>query len=455
MKNLKKCVAVLLAAAMLLAFGDSQVQAAQQASAASAAGGLFSSFFRSFGKSKPKETKKQGLTVVLDAGHGGTDYGAVGNRLQEKALTLKLALYCKAELEKYDGAEVYLTRSEDQYIGLDQRIKLASGADADVFVSLHINSDVTKEAYGAEVYYPNSNYRPSVGKEGKRLAGAIQKNLAALGLYDRGIKTLNSMAGTTYPDGTQSDYYAVIRGAKQAGYPGIIVEHAFISSAGDAKEFLSTDAALKKLAAADAKGIAACYGLNRVDASDTLRKTSLTKLVGRSSSRVFLEWEQVESASGYEVYRSTSQKGEYKRVARIKQSGNTTCADRDVESGQTYYYKVRPYKISGDQKETAGFCTAQKVKLLKAPSVLVQNQGVRTRISWKSIKGADKYEIYRSTTENGNYQKIAAVEEMTSFMDSTCKPGVVYFYKMRAVCNGIQGSTCSSYSKIKQSMMGK
>ena len=59
----------------------------------------------------------------------------------------------------------------------------------------------------------------------------------------------------TYPDGSKADYYSVIRNSKLAGFPGIIVEHAFLSNASDVTAFLSSEEKLKNLGVADAKGI--------------------------------------------------------------------------------------------------------------------------------------------------------------------------------------------------------
>ena len=294
MDKMKRVLAVFLLAAMLTVSGTNNIQA-----------------------------KKAELVIVLDAGHGGYDSGAAANGLYEKMLTLKIAQYCKAELEKYQGVKVYMTRTNDTYVGLDQRVSIAAGVKADLFVSLHINSAGNSSASGAEVFYPNSNYRPSVGAKGRKAASAIQKNLTALGLRNRGLKTLNSMIGSSYPDGSTADYYAVIRGAKKAGFPGIIVEHAFISNFTDAKMFLSTSAMLKKLGVADAKGIASCYGLKRAEETkETLSKTSINRLVGKSSEQVLLGWNKVKGAEGYEIYRSTSKNGVYTRTASVKKSGS-------------------------------------------------------------------------------------------------------------------------------------
>lgn len=438
MSKLKRFTAVFFVAVMVVVSGAESTLADT----------FFSQLFQK-GKSTGASGKSD-LIVVLDAGHGGSDAGAVGNRLYEKVLNLKIAQYCKAELEKYQGVKVYMTRESDRYLSLEQRVANASAVKADVFVSLHINSAAVASANGAEVYYPNSNYRPSISTQGKKLAGAIQKNLTALGLRNRGLKTANSVIGTSYPDGSTADYYAVIRGAKKAGFPGIIVEHGFISNASDAKTYLNSSAKLKRLGVADAKGIAACYGLKKSDdTSVSLKPTNLTKLVGNSSQSVSLKWSKVKGAGGYEIYRSASKKGNYKKIATVKKAGTTSYKDKSVKSGKTYYYKIRPFKMTGSKKVTAAFCAAQKVKLLNKPVVKVKKQSSRVNISWKQMKGANGYEIYRSTSKNGTYQKVAFVENMTSYQDVSVNINKSYYYKVRAVGSGIKGSTYSSYSIVQ------
>lgn len=224
--------------------------------------------------SRAAETSEKAgnLIVVIDPGHGGYDPGAVGvNGAKEKDLTLKIAKYCKEELEKYGGVTVYMTRTTDTGLSpsnnlsddLKKRVEYAKGKKADVLVSMHLNSTGLGKAHGAEVYYPNANYNPGVGSEGKNLASKIQKELVGLGLTDRGIKIRNSGTNTLYPDGSLQDYYALIWQSKRAGFPAIIVEHAFIDNIDDYNKYLSSDAKLKALGIADAKGIAQAYGLGK------------------------------------------------------------------------------------------------------------------------------------------------------------------------------------------------
>ena len=154
-----------------------------------------------------------------------------------------------------------MTRETDTSVGnttnvstdLYNRIQYAIGKKANLFVSIHLNS-ATASAKGAEVYYPNSNYRADIGAQGKALATDIQNELVKLGLYNRGAKIQNSTS-SKYPDNSVQDYYYVIQQSKRAGFPGIIVEHAYLSNQSDYNNYLSSDAKLKKLGEADAKGI--------------------------------------------------------------------------------------------------------------------------------------------------------------------------------------------------------
>lgn len=211
-----------------------------------------------------------GLVVVLDPGHDATHAGARANGLKEEELTLKIAQYCKQELEKYSGVTVYMTRTSSScpHPGTSsaddnaQRVAYAQSVGADVFVSIHLNSSATSSsANGAEVFYPNANYNSSIGSMGANLATQVERQLVALGLGNRGISIRNSADNTTYPDGSLADYYGVIRRSKLAGFPAIIIEHAFLTNPSDAA-FLSKEENLKKLGAADATGIANYYGLS-------------------------------------------------------------------------------------------------------------------------------------------------------------------------------------------------
>lgn len=207
-----------------------------------------------------------GLVVVIDAGHGGYDGGAEstfnGVTYSEKYMNLKIAQACRDELQKYYGVTVYMTRDDDTFVKLEDRTAYAKSVGADVFVSIHNNSSESGAANGATVFYPNSNYNASIGSTGQGLAQSILNNLTQFGLKNNGVQIRNSESGDTYADGSLCDYYSVIRGSKKRGFPGLIVEHAFLSNQSDAEKYLNSDAKLTALGVADAKGIAAYYGLS-------------------------------------------------------------------------------------------------------------------------------------------------------------------------------------------------
>ena len=93
-------------------------------------------------------------TIVIDPGHGGKDPGALGKRkLKEKDLTLKIARLVKKDLNKRLKSSVVLTRDRDVYIPLDERTAIANSKEADLFVSIHVNSSPNRKATGVETYY--------------------------------------------------------------------------------------------------------------------------------------------------------------------------------------------------------------------------------------------------------------------------------------------------------------
>lgn len=221
-----------------------------------------------------------GMTICLDPGHGGSDSGATAFGAKESDLTLKIAQYCKEELAKYD-VNVVMTRttdtrlSEEAAMDLKNRVEVAKKAGASYFISIHINSAANSAAKGAEVYYPNTSGNKNLSSNGQNLAKAIQKQLTALGLYDRGIKIRNYTDGTTSYDPTSSDkdYYGVIRYAKEANITGLIVEHCFISNKEEFDKYLGSNAKLQQLGVADARGIVSALGLQlKNQPLDTLAK---------------------------------------------------------------------------------------------------------------------------------------------------------------------------------------
>ncbi|MBP1745245.1 MAG: hypothetical protein H6Q58_2223, partial [Firmicutes bacterium] len=218
----------------------------------------------------------EGINIVLDPGHGGDDPGAVSGSYLEKNLNLKIAQYAKEELETYTGVTVGMTRTEDTYIPLAAtRADAAQQQEADILVSLHNNS-AGNEAAGAEVYV---SVLKAYNQASSALGNLILDQLTMLGLYDRGVKTRPSEDGTIFSiTGELADYYGIIRESAYRGFPGIIIEHCFMSNPAEAQAYLSSEAKLKQLGVADAQALADYYGLVKKDATTTSVNLSAGKL---------------------------------------------------------------------------------------------------------------------------------------------------------------------------------
>ncbi|MDY2663146.1 MAG: N-acetylmuramoyl-L-alanine amidase [Bariatricus massiliensis] len=208
-----------------------------------------------------RSAKSGNVVVVLDPGHDSGHAGAQGNGVQEEIATLKIAQYCKEELEKYSGVTVYMTRTtaacpfpetvgvgSGNILDIKKRVQWAASKGADAFVSFHLDS-AGASAHGAHVYYPGDWFaNNNIVSQGANLANAIQNELVGIGLYNRGTESAD------YSVNTESAIY---------GFPGLIIEHAFLTNVNDANTYLKTEAGLKKLGVADANGIVKYFGLTK------------------------------------------------------------------------------------------------------------------------------------------------------------------------------------------------
>lgn len=212
------------------------------------------------------------MRIVVDAGHGGWDLGTVGRRgLLEKDLVLEIAQRLGKLLQSRLGAEVILTRNDDNYIPLDERAGMANQSQADLFVSVHANYSDLPSARGVETYYTNFFSAPNAkdletrspkidGKnpvtaalspadlherieQSRRLAASVQRSLYGTlsaenpGLRDRGVKEAS---------------YVVLT---ETAMPGILAEVSFVSSPTDEQK-LRSDGYREQIAEALYKGIA-------------------------------------------------------------------------------------------------------------------------------------------------------------------------------------------------------
>jgi N-acetylmuramoyl-L-alanine amidase len=204
-------------------------------------------------------------TVVLDAGHGGHDTGALGKNSREKdialSIVLKLRDYIQANMK---DVKVILTRDSDYFVELYQRAKIANENKADLFISIHCNSTQSALAYGVETFVMGLH------KSNANLAVAKAENAAIL-LEDNYVEKYdgfdpNSPEGNIFFNMMQNAFldrslvfagnvqHQLVdnlqmydRGVKQAGFlvlyktamPGVLIETGFISNPKDEKFLLS------------------------------------------------------------------------------------------------------------------------------------------------------------------------------------------------------------------------
>lgn len=213
------------------------------------------------------------FVVVLDAGHGGKDAGAIGYTLKklEKDINLKVALKVGDLMSKEKNVKVLYTRKKDVFIPLDDRAQIANRAKADLFISIHTNAAENRSARGTETY--------AVGSSAANLEVAKREN--AVLLYESDYKTKykgfdpNSTESYIMFDFLQSKYMEQSisfasnveknfvkegrssRGVKQAGFwvlkqaamPAVLVELGYISNR-EEEAFLAKDKNLDKLSEA-------------------------------------------------------------------------------------------------------------------------------------------------------------------------------------------------------------
>jgi N-acetylmuramoyl-L-alanine amidase/putative methionine-R-sulfoxide reductase with GAF domain len=211
------------------------------------------------------------MRIVVDAGHGGWDLGTVGRRgLLEKDLVLEIAQRLGKLLESRLGADVILTRNDDNYIPLDERAGMANQSQADLFVSVHANYSDLPSARGVETYYTNFFSAPNAKDIETREQGgsksAISAVLTPTELHEK-IEQSRRLAASV-----QRSLYGTLsaenpglrdRGVKEASYvvltetamPGILAEVSFVSSPTDEQK-LRSDGYREQIAEALYKGIA-------------------------------------------------------------------------------------------------------------------------------------------------------------------------------------------------------
>lgn len=207
----------------------------------------------------PKIEQKQ-IVVVIDPGHGGKNLGGEYEDYTEKEMTIVVANAMKEELEKYEGITVYMTRTGDKDLSLDERCAIAESVNADFLFCLHFNLSEYHTLFGAECWVSafGENY-----SKGYSFASIEIDMLQEIGLYSRGIKTRLNDKGI--------DYYGIIRHSTERDIPCVLIEHCHLDQEND-QPFYDHDEKLKEFGKLDATAVAKYFRLRSdelgVDYSD-------------------------------------------------------------------------------------------------------------------------------------------------------------------------------------------
>lgn len=200
-------------------------------------------------KAAQEDVAEDPVVVVIDPGHGGNNLGAEYGDYTEKEMTMVVAKAMKEELEQYEGVIVYLTRTDDQELSLDERCAFAESVNADFLFCLHFNMSKYHTLFGAECWISAFGEQYS---KGYSFASVEIGMLQEMGLYSRGIKTRLNDKGI--------DYYGIIRHSTERNIPCVLIEHCHLDQIND-KPFYDHDEKLKEFGKLDATAVAKYFNL--------------------------------------------------------------------------------------------------------------------------------------------------------------------------------------------------
>ena len=210
---------------------------------------------------KPRKQATSKPVIVLDAGHGGVDPGALGRKAREKSVTLNFTRELAKQLRKTGKYKVYLTRNRDIYIPLRQRVNIARKHNADLFISIHADAIKRKNVRGMSIYTLSET---ASDKEAAALAKKENQSDIIAGidfadqppevanilidLAQRETKNLSVKFANLVVDNARGKTRLLDRTHRFAGFrvlkapdvPSVLIELGFLTNRSDEKQLLST-----------------------------------------------------------------------------------------------------------------------------------------------------------------------------------------------------------------------
>ncbi|MFZ1582567.1 MAG: N-acetylmuramoyl-L-alanine amidase [Saprospiraceae bacterium] len=352
--------------------------------------------------------KKKNFKVVIDAGHGGHDPGAVGKNSTEKELVLKMSIKLTDMIQKlYPEIEVIQTRTTDVFIPLFRRIQFANEQNADLFISIHCNYISSPKTRGTETFVMGLH------RAGENLEVAKRENASILleSNFEANYDGYNpnspeghiimSMFQNNYLDKSielaadieaqfAASHMSKSRGVKQAGFavlrrasmPAVLVEAGFLSNEAE-EAYLMSDEGQQAVTDALLKAIGAFYKNNQNNqVTPTEQRIEQTNDVVTSSNK---------------STKNTSTEGSKKESAKT-QTANGNQKISHAENKPTIYYKVQ---IAALKNETADLDTPELRKIGKLS--LVNQKDVNKYLVGDFIS-RESAEIAREKLKNLGYK---------------------------------------------------
>lgn len=352
--------------------------------------------------------KKKNFKVVIDAGHGGHDPGAVGKNSTEKELVLKMSIKLTDMIQKmYPEIEVIQTRTTDVFIPLFRRIQFANEQNADLFISIHCNYISSPKTRGTETFVMGLH------RAGENLEVAKRENASILleSNFEANYDGYNpnspeghiimSMFQNNYLDKSielaadieaqfAASHMSKSRGVKQAGFavlrrasmPAVLVEAGFLSNEAE-EAYLMSDEGQQAVTDALLKAIGAFYKNNQNNqVTPTEQRIEQTNDVVTSSTK---------------STKNTSTEGSKKESTKT-QTANGNQKISHAENKPTIYYKVQ---IAALKNETADLDTPELRKIGKLS--LVNQKDVNKYLVGDFIS-RESAEIAREKLKNLGYK---------------------------------------------------
>ena len=177
---------------------------------------------------------------------------------------------------------------------------------------------------------------------------------------------------------------------------------------------------------------------------------SITSLTGQANA-ITVKWKKVSGATGYVIYRATSAKGTYSKVATAGSSASSYKVTK-LTANKNYYFKIRAYRKGGMNTAYSNYSGIKYTGTATATPKLnsVSSGRKQLTLKWSKVANAAQYEVYMASSSRGNYTKVATLKSgSTSYTKTGLKDGTTYYFKIRTVKNVNGGKAYSSYSGVK------